>query len=205
MRARIASVIGILSDRAVSSLVDILTSAADPNIPNIEANRAVLQIRDFLLEKAKIDILSETSLVNASDEEIINLNRVVNDEWTILYKFLPREITETVTRNQHDNHGADTIIALAENKRKDKTQTFQFFIVSVLIIFSFLYMFLSSFVPIPEANVRIVDTSLGFIFSTVINTLLGFIRNQNESVEKRDTQKESGKPTSSEKTDDRSE
>lgn len=39
---------------------------------------------------------------------------------------------------------------------------------------TFLYIFLASFISIPEENVRFVDTVIGFLLGVVISTLVQF-------------------------------
>lgn len=54
----------------------------------------------------------------------------------------------------------------------DRTATFQYTVGAILVFVSFIYIFLITWIPIPEQNIRFVDTALGFLLGTVISTII---------------------------------
>lgn len=45
---------------------------------------------------------------------------------------------------------------------------------TMVMLFSFVYFFVITLIPIPEQSTRIADTILGFLMGTAITTIIGY-------------------------------
>lgn len=77
------------------------------------------------------------------------------------------ELDHTIGKFMYDNAMNTNLM-----KYQNRTATFQYTVGAILVFVSFLYIFLITWIPIPEQNIRFVDTSLGFLLGTVISTII---------------------------------
>jgi len=45
---------------------------------------------------------------------------------------------------------------------------------TMVMLFSFVYFFVITLIPVPEQAIRIADTILGFLMGTAITTIIGY-------------------------------
>jgi hypothetical protein len=51
---------------------------------------------------------------------------------------------------------------------------FQVYLSTFCIFFGFLYLFMVTFLDVPKENIRIVDTSIGFVMGTLMSAVLQY-------------------------------
>ena len=55
-----------------------------------------------------------------------------------------------------------------------RTTNFSKILAVLWSLFTFAYLFAITFTTLPEANIRFVDTALGFLLGTVVSSIVGF-------------------------------
>lgn len=116
-----------------------------------------------------IDLTNET-VATLTDDEV---NKLKSFELNKLGFYL-----ETILKEKNieiDEKDRQLDVEISSNNNKTKIGMVYLFWYGVIItIFSFVYIAIVTFIPIPPENVRVVDTTIGILLGSVFSTVVNF-------------------------------
>lgn len=164
-----------MSINLISDIGDILISNGVELLGKTVKGTTELGLRklsDFVKEKTGIDISSESAVSNLSSDQLLELKQLENE-----YEFKLMEYNLQISKTNTD----DTISARDMQKtaliNEDAGYLAKNFIYLYAIfwsIFAVGYLASVTFIKIPDENLRVVDTILGFLLGTIVSTIIGF-------------------------------
>lgn len=161
----LASLVGMLADKGL----DLISSAIDGG-----ADKA----KDFIEEKTGIKLDSGKELTK---EELAVLRKLETEEKLALEAL-------ALENKKEDNRHSETIFSstvqatknaqdmqvAALNQEDTFSKRYVYYLATFWSIVGAMYIFLITFLWIPEANQRFADTTLGFLLGTIIATIIGY-------------------------------
>lgn len=160
--AILAPVAGILIQKGLGGLVDILGSLGDAGVQ---------KAKDLIFEKTGIDITSTSQVETLNSDQIYSLKE------TILNNFVELQKIHNLNRGQDLENTKDARAMNIELAKLGmaKQWTFPNIIAACLLMGSAWYIYRITFTVVPPDNIRFADTILGFLLGTVVATLLNFL------------------------------
>lgn len=123
-----------------------------------------------------IDISDPNVLENMTEEQILGLKDFESTHTDMLLDIITTqmETQENQLHLENTKSAREMQIAALQSGRSDTSINFIYWFGGVLVTFALIYIFLITWIPIPEANIRFADTSLGFILGTLLSTVINF-------------------------------
>lgn len=161
----LASLVGMLADKGL----DLISSAIDGG-----ADKA----KDFIEEKTGIKLDNDKELTK---EELVLLQKLETDERLALEAL-------ALENKKEDNRHNETILSSTIQATKNAqdmqvvaltqddvfSKRYVYYLATFWSVVGAMYIFLITFLGIPEANQRFADTTLGFLLGTIIATIIGY-------------------------------
>lgn len=162
--AGLGSTIGsILLDKGVNLLGTAVKNTTEAG---------VAALGDMVKTKTGIDILKEDTVQNLTTEEILQLKQLeVTESENINSTML--EYTKLMHANTADARNMQLEIIKSQDAgwlAKNFVYVFTIF----WSLFSASYILAATFMVIPEANLRLVDTFTGFVLGTIVATMFNY-------------------------------
>jgi hypothetical protein len=151
----------------------------------ILGNAVATKGKDFIEDKLNVNI----DKLLGSEEGKIQLAQLENQHEETLQKYAierrGQELEEI--KLEHSNTADARALQAAALAQEDKfSKRFVYYLASGWSISSVLYIGLITFMDIPLANIRFVDTILGFILGTVIASVLNYFFGSTKSSQFKD-------------------
>lgn len=123
-----------------------------------------------LIEKeVGFDISQNQTLTNLSEEQITSLkNFEVNNADFLL------NLTRSITNIENASDARKMQIAALIQNRSSLSVNFVYIFGGALVALAMVYIFLITWLPIPESSIRFADTILGFFLGTLMSTIINF-------------------------------
>ena len=154
-------IVSMLAGKGLDLLTNTLSSASD---------KGVDKIKDFIEEKTGLDITSEDQVSQMSAEQIVELQRLTFEE----KKFFEDVALKYKQMEYEDRKDARDMQKEAIKQTDLFTKRFNSIFASAITTLAFAYCFCVTFITIPERNVRIADTILGFLLGTAVAAIINF-------------------------------
>ncbi len=135
-----------------------------------------------ILDKIK-DAIMGTDPETAGIEQITQLTPEERQQILELVKLEQQEL-DSYLNDVKDARQMQTA-ALAQDDKFSKRYTYYF--ITAWSLFSMGFIFSTTMLEIPEANMRIVDTTQGFILGTAVASMFGFLLGSTRRSEQKDT------------------
>lgn len=130
------------------------------------------QLTEMLKSATGVDLSKEDALDRCSDELVVKLKKFEKEYSNILLGIiLSTELEDPFHLRKPDTSSA--------NKQLTTNYNFTYWLGAILIIFSLMYIFLITWIPIPEQNLRFADTILGVVIVAALQTVINFFLNNN--------------------------
>lgn len=94
---------------------------------------------------------------------------------------------ETIKANLADTENARALQVAALAQDDQFSKRFIYYAATGILSFVGLFIALATFVPIPQANVRFVDTALGFLLGTAASTVIQFFFGSSQQSKQKDS------------------
>lgn len=164
----LAGLLSVLVGKGLDIVADKMADATETGVQ---------KIGEFVEEKTGINILNKETVENLSEEDVSKV-REATLKYRVELQAIALEHTKAVLKDkQHerelihaDTSDARAMAVAAGSDYHDKV----FWLACFLLFSGIAYIFLITFVPIPEDNVRFADTALGFMLATVIASIIGY-------------------------------
>jgi hypothetical protein len=99
---------------------------------------------------------------------------------------LEAELNELVKLDAEDRKDARALQVAALNQDDVFSKRFNYYLAGLCVVIGFVYIFVVTFIPIPEDSQRFADVILGFIASTVFGQILSFYYGSSHSSKQKD-------------------
>lgn len=161
----LASLVGILADKGLNLISSAIDGGADKAKEFIEEKTGISLDKPDKLSSEDITRLKELEISYETELKQLALENKKEDN-----RHLEALTASDVqaTKNAQDMQ----IVALTQDDRFSKR--FVYYLATFWSIVGALYIFLITFAPIPEANQRFADTTLGFLLGTIVATIIGY-------------------------------
>lgn len=149
-------------------LANIVTALVTNNLPKV-AQAVVDKGLDYVEEKTGIKIEPDEN-GNISAEKIaeLKLAAMKHDEFRM-------EVVQKILTSDNENTESARKMQIAALAQDDVfSKRFPMYFASAWSAFTMLYLAGITFMTIPEANTRVVDTVTGFLLGTLIATVINF-------------------------------
>lgn len=161
-------IVTMLANKGMSLLSSAIESGGD-------------KAADFIKEKTGIDLLEPGVEKRLSNEELKAL-KVAEAENSI--ELMKIALQNKIEDNRHqealvvteigDKQNARGMQVAALNQDDKFSKRFVYYFASFWSIVAAIYIVAVTFLPIPVANIRFVDTVIGFMLGTIVSTIIGY-------------------------------
>lgn len=137
-------------------IIETLITSGLSYLAKLAVNKGTETVKELIKEKTGIDLKPDMN-----PEEISKLKE--------LEMQLQTEKEKAYLDDRKDARGMQKI-ALQQDDKFSKR--FIYYYATSVTLFTFLYIFLITFIAIPQENIRFADTVLGFLLGTLISTIV---------------------------------
>lgn len=152
---------------------------------NMVTNAALVKGKDWLLKETGVDLN-----VPLTPESTATLQKYQADNAVQLAQIHLEQDQLSATLQQlqfADVASARTLQASALNQEDVFSKRFIYYFTAAITIFTFLYIILISFAPIPLANQRFVDVTQGVLIGSVFVQVINFFYGSSKTSQTKDT------------------
>lgn len=148
-------------------------------------NAALVKGKEWIKEKTGVDV-SKASL---SDEDITKLKEyelthaIQLEQIKLENNKLDLALEEMFLK---DKQGARVMQGIALNQDDIFSKRFIYYYATFLSMLTFAYVFIITFMDIPDNNVRFADTTLGFLLGSILSPIVGFMYGSSKSSQAKD-------------------